>query len=145
MNLKENLMNDLKEAMKSSNVIKKNTIQLVRAQILQIEKDKQVELTDNDILELIAKQVKQKNDSLVDFEKANRDDLVNQCKSEIEILKTYLPEMVEKSEIAEKVIELKVANNYNKKDMGKLIKELKEVYGVRANGKDIADVVKELL
>ena len=145
MSVKEDLMLDLKSAMKINNVVKKNTIQMVRAAVLQAEKDKQIELDDNGILEIISKQVKQKEDSLGQFEKAGRDDLVMQTKREINILKEYLPEAVERSEIAEKVIELKVANDYSKKDMGKLIKELKEFYGVRANGKDIADCVKELL
>lgn len=145
MSVKEDLMLDLKSAMKVKNVVKKNTIQMVRAAVLQAEKDKQIELDDNGILEIISKQVKQKEDSLGQFEKAGRDDLVMQTKREINILKEYLPEAVERSEIAEKVIELKVANNYSKKDMGKLIKELKEFYGVRANGKDIADCVKQLL
>lgn len=145
MSVKEDLMLDLKSAMKVKNVVKKNTIQMVRAAVLQAEKDKQIELDDNGILEIISKQVKQKEDSLGQFEKAGRDDLVMQTKREINILKEYLPEAVERSEIAEKAIELKVANNYSKKDMGKLIKELKEFYGVRANGKDIADCVKQLL
>ena len=143
--MKNKLMDDLKDAMKNKDTIKKNTIQMVRAQVLQTEKDKQIELDDNGILEIIAKQVKQKNDSIVEFEKANRQDLVEQTKLEIEILNKYLPTMVDKSEIAVKVVELKVAYNYEKKDMGKLIKQLKEFYGVSANGKDIADVVKELL
>ena len=145
MSVKEDLMLDLKSAMKAKNVVKKNTIQMVRAAVLQAEKDKQIELDDNGILEIISKQVKQKEDSLGQFEKAGRDDLVMQTKREINILKEYLPEAVERSEIVEKVIEFKVANNYSKKDMGKLIKELKEFYGVRANGKDIADCVKQLL
>lgn len=104
-----------------------------------------MELDDNAILEIINKQLKQKNDALEQFKVANRQDLINQTKQEISILKEYMPEMVDISEIAVKAIEFKVARNYEKKDMGKLIKDLKEFYGVRANGKDIATAVSQLL
>lgn len=118
---------------------------MIRAQILQVEKDKQMELDDNAILEIINKQLKQKNDALEQFKVANRQDLINQTKQEISILKEYMPETVDVSEIAVKAVELKVANNYEKKDMGRLIKDLKDFYGVRASGKDIADCVKSIL
>ena len=72
--------------MKKKDVIMKNTIQMIRAAILQTEKDKQIELDDNGILEIISKQVKQKNDALEQFEKADRQDLVKQTKLEINIL-----------------------------------------------------------
>ena len=143
--MKERLKNDLKQSMKDKNVIRKNTIQMIRAQILQVEKDKQMELDDNAILEIINKQLKQKNDALEQFKVANREDLINQTEQEISILKEYMPETVDVSEIAVKAVELKVANNYEKKDMGRLIKDLKDFYGVRANGKDIADCVKSIL
>ena len=143
--MKERLKNDLKQSMKDKNVIRKNTVQMIRAQILQVEKDKQMELDDNAILGIINKQLKQKNDALEQFEKANRQDLIEQTKQEISILKEYMPEMVDVSEIAVKAVEFKVARNYEKKDMGKLIKDLKEFYGVRANGKDIATVASQIL
>ena len=143
--MKERLKNDLKQSMKDKNVIRKNTIQMIRAQILQVEKDKQMELDDNAILEIINKQLKQKDDALEQFKVANREDLINQTEQEISVLKEYMPETVDISEIAVKAVELKVANNYEKKDMGKLIKDLKDFYGVRANGKDIADCVKSIL
>ena len=143
--MKEWLQNDLKQSMKDKNVIRKNTIQMIRAQILQVEKDKQMELDDNAILEIINKQLKQKNDALEQFKVANREDLINQTEQEISVLKEYMPETVDVSEIAVKAVELKVANNYEKKDMGRLIKDLKDFYGVRANGKDIANCVKSIL
>lgn len=143
--MKLRLMNDLKDAMKNKDSVKKNTIQMIRAQILQTEKDSQKELSDDDILKIISKQLKQKNEALEQFEKANRQDLIEQTNKEIFVLKEYMPEMVDVSEIAVKAVEFKVANNYEKKDMGKLIKDLKEFYGVRANGKDIAAVVSQIL
>ena len=69
--------------MKEKNELKKNTIQMVRAAILQIEKDKQIELDDSKIIDVIAKEVKKRNDSISDYEKGGRADLVNQIKEEI--------------------------------------------------------------
>lgn len=66
--LKEQLMNDLKEAMKEKNEIKKNTVQMVRAAILQVEKDKGIELDDNQIIDIIAKESKKRKDAAADFE-----------------------------------------------------------------------------
>ena len=79
--LKEKLMEELKEAMKNKDTIKKNTVQMVRAAILQIEKDKGIEVGDDKILEIIAKEVKTKKDALVDFEKAMNEGNVssNRC------------------------------------------------------------------
>ena len=65
--IKEQLLNDLKNCMKEKNIIRKNVIQMVRAGILQIEKDKSIELDDNQILEVITKECKKRKDSLVDF------------------------------------------------------------------------------
>ena len=70
--LKEKLMEDLKNSMKNKNEIRKNTVQMVRAAILQIEKDKGIQVEDDKILEIIAKEVKTKKDALKDFEKAQR-------------------------------------------------------------------------
>ena len=67
--LKEKLLEDLKSAMKNSETNRKNTVQMVRAAILQVEKDKKIELDDNQILEVIAKEFKKRNDSLGDYEK----------------------------------------------------------------------------
>ena len=84
--LKEKLMDDLKQSMKDKNVVRKNVVQMVRAAILQVEKDNGIEVEDNKILNIIAKEVKKRKDSLADFEKAEREDLINQAKEEIEIL-----------------------------------------------------------
>ena len=81
--LKEKLMEDLKQSMKDKNVVRKNVVQMVRAAILQVEKDNGIEVEDNKILDIIAKEVKKRKDSLADFEKAEREDLINQAKEEI--------------------------------------------------------------
>ena len=97
--LKEKLMEDLKVAMRNKDEIRKNTVQMVRAAILQIEKDKGIQVEDDRILEIIAKEVKSKKDALADFEKAGRQDLIEQTNQEIAILQEYLPKQLSREEI----------------------------------------------
>ena len=144
--LKEKLMDDLKNSMREKNEIRKNTVQMVRAAILQIEKDKGITVEDDKIVEIIAKEVKGKKDALVDFEKAGRDDLIEQTNQEIAILQEYLPKQLSKEEIKielEKVISDLGA--ISMKDMGNVMKEAKARIGAGADGRTINEVVKELL
>lgn len=144
--LKEKLMEDLKKSMKEKNVLRKNVIQMVRAAILQIEKDKGIEVDDNKILEIIAKEVKTRNDSLEDFQKGGREDLVEQAKQEIAILSEYLPKQLTKEELKEKI--MNIINEIGAtsiKDMGAVMKEAKAQIGTAADGKSINEVVRELL
>ena len=125
--LKEELMAALKDAMKEKDEIKKNTVQMVRAGILQIEKDKGIEVDDAKIIEIIAKEVKSKKDAIVEFERGGRQDLVDQTNREIEILSGYLPKQLSKEEIeveVKKIIEKLGATSM--KDMGpdEVVKEL---------------------
>lgn len=124
----------------------KNTIQMIRAAILQTEKDKQIELDDNGILEIISKQVKQKNDALEQFEKADRQDLVEQTKLEIDILKEYLPKQLSREEVEQIVIDLsRTLGIFDMKGMGTLIKSAKAKIGAGSDGKTISEVVKKVL
>ena len=144
--LKEKLMDDLKLAMREKNEIRKNTVQMVRAAILQIEKDKGIVVEDDKIIEIIAKEVKSKKDALVDFEKGGREDLISQTNEEIAILQEYLPKQLTREEIKvelEKVISDLGATSM--KDMGPVMKEAKARIGTAADGRTINDVVKELL
>ena len=144
--LKEKLMDDLKVSMREKNEIRKNTIQMVRAAILQIEKDKGITVEDDKIIEIIAKEVKGKKDALVDFEKAEKADLIDQTNQEIAILQEYLPRQLTKEEIKselEKVISDLGATSM--KDMGMVMKEAKARIGAGADGRTINEVVKELL
>ena len=144
--MKEKLMEDLKTAMKNKDIVKKNTIQMIRAAILQTEKDKQIELDDNGILEIISKQVKQKNDALEQFEKADRQDLVEQTELEINILKEYLPKQLSKEEVEQIVIDLsRTLGISDMKGMGTLIKSAKAKIGAGSDGKTISEVVKKIL
>lgn len=144
--LKEKLMEDLKNSMKEKNNLRKNVVQMVRAAILQIEKDKGIEVDDDKILEIIAKEVKSRNDALADFEKGGRADLVAQAKDEIKILSEYLPKQLTKEELKEKLEKIIADLGATSiKDMGLVMKEAKAQIGTAADGRTINEVVKELL
>ena len=144
--LKDKLLEDLKNSMKEKNVIRKNVIQMVRAAILQVEKDKQVELSDEEIINIMAKEAKKRKDSLEDYKKSNRQDLIEQIEEEIHIIEEYLPKQLSKEEIAEIVKEvIKEVGATSIKDMGKVMKSAKEKIGAASDGKTINEVVKELL
>lgn len=144
--VKEKLLEDLKEAMKDKNIIRKNTIQMVRAAILQVEKDKQINLTDEQVIEIIAKESKKRKDAESEFEKSGREDLIKQNKEEIEILAEYLPKQLSVEEI-EKIVEEVITETgaTTMKDMGKVMKAAKEKIGAAGDGKTISDTVKKLL
>ena len=144
--LKEKLLEDLKTAMKDKNIIRKNVVQMVRAAILQVEKDKQIEVTDEQITEIIAKEAKKRRDSIADYEKSGRQDLLDQIKEEITILEEYLPKQlsIEEIEVAVKEI-INEAGAGSMKDMGLVMKTAKEKLGAAADGKTINEVAKKLL
>lgn len=144
--LKEKLLEDLKISMRDKNVIRKNTVQMIRAAILQIEKDSGEEVSDEKIIDIIAKEMKKKKDAMADFEKASRKDLIEQTKQEMTILEEYLPKQLTKEELKveiAKVIEAVGATSM--KDMGIVMKEAKARIGAGADGRTINEVVKELL
>lgn len=144
--LKEKLLEDLKMSMKEKNEVRKNAVQMVRAAILQVEKDNGITLEDEKIIQIIAKEVKKRKDSLDDYIKGGREDIVKQVEEEINILSEYLPKQLSKEEIEKMVKEIiEQVGAESIKDMGKVMKEAKEKIGARADGKAINEVVKELL
>lgn len=144
--LKEQLLNDMKAAMRDKDEIRKNTVQMVRAAILQVEKDKSIELDDVQIIDIIAKESKKRKDAAVDFEKSGREDLIEKNQKELEILATYLPKQLSKDEIA-KVVKgvISKVGASSIKEMGTVMKAAKEEMGASADGKTINEVVKSLL
>ena len=148
MGLKEQLMQDYKDAMKNADAVKKNTVNMVRAAIKQYEVDQRVTLEDDaDIAKIIKKQVKMRADALSDFVKAGRDDMVEGYKKEIEILKSYLPEEMGEEEIRAKVKEIaeKLEIEANMKNMGKLMKSAMAELKDKADGSAVNKAVKDFL
>lgn len=146
MSLNETLMADLKESMKNKDALKKSVVTMIRAAVKQKEVDERITLTDDDILDIISKQQKQRKDALAEFEKAGREDLVEQTKQEIEILASYLPQQLTDEELETIVADaIKQTNAQSMKDMGKIMGKVNEVAKGRADGKRINEMVKKLL
>ena len=146
MALKDKLMEDLKSAMKDKDIIRKNVVQLIRSGVLQFEKDNKVTLDDDGVLDVIAKQLKQRRDSLPEYEKSGRDDLIAQLKREMELLMEYLPAQLSADElraIVKKAIDATGAASV--KDMGKVMAAVMPETKGRADGKEINAIARELL
>lgn len=146
MSLKETLLQDLKTAMKDKDTIRKNTIQLVRAGVLQIEKDNHVELEDDGVLDVIAKELKKRRDSLPEFEKSGRTDLIENLNKEIDVLLGYLLEQLTEDEI-QKIVEETIAETgaATMKDMGKVMGAVSSKVKGRADNRVVSGYVKKLL
>ncbi|MBR6542677.1 MAG: GatB/YqeY domain-containing protein [Anaerotignum sp.] len=146
MSLKEQLFADLKTAMKEKDTLKKDTVQLIRSGILQFEKDNKVELDDEGVMEIITKQLKSRRDSLPDFIKSGREDLIEKLNKEIEILLGYLPEQLSEDEIATIVEEAIAATGAASiKEMGKVMGIVNPKVKGRADMKVVGALVKKLL
>lgn len=146
MSLKEKLQEDLKSSMKNKDTVKKSVVTLIRAAIKQHEVDNRVELADDAIIDIISKQLKQRKDSLAEFVKANRDDLVEETKSEIQVLEGYLPQQLSEEELEKIVIEtIAKVGATSMKDMGKIMAAIKPKTAGRADGRKINELVKKNL
>lgn len=147
MSLKEQLFNDLKTAMKEKDTIRKEVIQIVRAGVLQIEKDNKIDnLDDDSVLSVISKEIKKINDVMPDFEKAQRQDLVDEANKKIELLKAYLPEQLSEAEIEEIVAEtIKNVGAVSVRDMGKVMGSVTAKTKGKADNKLVSNVVKKML
>ena len=144
--LKQKLADDLKQAMRSGDVVKRSVLRLLLSDIHNTEIARQKELDDGDILGVIGKEVKQRRESIEAFKQGGRQDLVDKETAELAILETYMPEQMSREQIVEaarKVIaELGAAGPGDKgKVMPKLIAQLKG----KAEGREINEVVSELL
>lgn len=146
MGFKEKLASDLKDAMKEKDAIKKSTVTLVRAAIKQYEVDNRTELDDDAILGIIAKEVKQRRDSLPDFERSGRQDLVDNLNKEISILMEYLPAQLSEDELTEIIRDaISETGASSVKDMGKVMGIVTAKTKGRADGKTIGAIAKRLL
>jgi uncharacterized protein YqeY len=144
--LQEKLMADLKEAMKGGDKTRLEVIRMVRARIKNAEIAKQKSLDDSDVLDVIAKEAKQRRESITEFKKADRQDLSDKEEAELAILLEYLPQQMSREEIiaaARGVIEEMGAQGPG--DKGKVMQKLIPQLKGKAEGRDINEVVTELL
>ena len=148
MLLKERLAEDMKQAMKDKEAgkLRLSVIRMVRASIKNIEIDRKVELDESGVLDVLAKEVKMRRDSLEEFQKANRADLVENLEREIEVLMAYLPKQLTEAEVRALVIEaVAVTGAAGPKDMGKVMAALMPKVKGCADGKLVNSLVKEQL
>lgn len=146
MPLQEKLMEDLKTSMRSKDKVRKNVVTMVRAAIKQREVDERIELDDTDVVDIIAKQIKQKKDSIEDFEKGNRQDLIDLTNEEIKILLDYLPPQLSDEEL-ESIVKDAVEQTgaQTKKDLGKLMALIMPKVKGKADGKQVNQIVAKYL
>ena len=144
--MKEELLQDLKEAMKNKETLRKDTITMLRAAILQVEKDSQKTLNDDEICAIVAKEVKKRKESVKEYEDAGREDIAENLKKEIEILSKYLSEQLTEEEIRKMVEDaVKESGAASPRDMGKVMSILRPKTAGKADGKLVSDIVKERL
>lgn len=146
MSLKERLLEDMKNAMKDKDVIKKNTVQMARAAILQVEKDNKITLDDDGIIDIIAKEVKKRREALPDFEKSGRQDLIDNLKAEIDVLLQYLPQQLTEEEL-EAIVRQAIQDTGATavKDTGRIMQAVMPQVKGRADGKMINMIVKKII
>ncbi len=146
MSMKDRLLSDMKQAMKDKDVVRKNTVQLVRASVLQEEKDKKVVLDEEGVLDVIARELKKRRDVLPQYEKSQRDDLVRELQAEIAVLLKYLPQQLSVEEL-QNIIQSSIAktNATSMKDMGALMAEIMPQIKGRADGKLVNQMVRDYL
>ena len=146
MTLKEKLAQDMKTAMKAKDRERLSVVQLVRAAILQVEKDKQVTVDDPGVLEIIAREVRQRHDAIEEYRKFNAETAIEKLNREIAILREYLPEQLTMDELRHLVREaIEQTGALVPSDMGKVMAILMPKVRGRADGKVANQFVKEAL
>ena len=144
--VKERLQEDLKTALKAKDKFKANVISTAKSAILLVEKTDGITADDALSIEILAKEVKQRREAMLEFEKGNRQDLVDQSKAEIEILLNYLPQQLSEGEIRQIIEESAIeAGASSIKDMGKVMSIVRPKTLGRADGKLVSQIVKEYL
>lgn len=146
MSLSERLNEDMKQAMKSQDKFKLSVIRMVRSAIKNIEIDTKRTLDDNEVLDVLNREIKQRRDSLQEFEKAGRDDLAETVKAEIAVLSDYMPQQLSEEEVKAIVQQtIQETGASSKADMGKVMGALMPKVKGRADGKLVNQLVQQLL
>ncbi len=144
--MKEKLQKDMIISMKEHNKIKTDTIKSVKAAIQMEEINLKRELTDDEVMSIITKQVKMRKDAISDFEKANRNDLIESYTCEINILNDYLPKPLSEDEIISIIDEaFELIKPESQKDIGKIMKEILPKLKNRADMSYVNKIIKEKL
>ena len=142
MSIREQILADIKEAMKAKDEFKRDTLRTLNAALKQVEVDQRIEMTDEVVLPLLQKEIKKRADSVELYLKGAREDLAKKAQSEIELIKAYLPAQLSDDELKEKIKSIieKVGKN-----LGAVMKMAKDEIGASAEAKRISMIAKELL
>ncbi|WP_169755296.1 GatB/YqeY domain-containing protein [Campylobacter curvus] len=146
MSIREQILADIKEAMKSKNEFVRDTLRTINAALKQVEVDERIEMTDEIVLPLLQKEIKKRQDSVELYLKGGREDLANKERSEIDIIVKYLPKQLSDNELEEKIKQIIASVGASSiKELGAVMKAAKEQIGASADAKRISEVVKRLL
>ncbi|ELP9119777.1 GatB/YqeY domain-containing protein [Campylobacter lari] len=146
MSLKDQILEDIKEAMRSKDDFKRNTLRTLNASFKQIEVDERITLSDERIYKIIASEIKKRNEAALAFSKGSREDLAQKELQEVAILSTYLPKQLSdeelESELKKLIDKLQISSL---KEQGILMKEAKAAFGASVDGKRLNEMVRKLL
>ena len=142
----DKIKKDLINSMKEQDKFKLSVLRMLKSAIQKEEINKKDELTDEEVLSVIKKEVKVRNASLEEYKEYGRNDLADNLQKEIDILKTYLPEELSHEELIKIINEqFNIINPTSIKDMGKVIKAVSAIVGTRADMSEVSKIVKEKL
>ncbi|MGH2267203.1 GatB/YqeY domain-containing protein [Campylobacter taeniopygiae] len=146
MTLKEQIVNDIKEAMKQKNDFKRDVLRTLSAALKQVEIDQRITLDDEKIFKIIIGEIKKRKDAVELYTKGGREDLAQKENDEIAILEIYLPKQLSDEELKsalKKIIEKLGVSSL--KEQGLVMKEAKEEFGARVDGKRLNTILREML
>lgn len=146
MSLKEQLKNDLKDAMRNKEIVRRDSIRAINTMIKQIEVDERKELSDEDVIKLIQKGIKQREEAAQQYKDAAREDLETKEKEQIEVFASYLPKQLSDEELKAQIQEIITeVGATSMKDMGKIMGVASKKLAGTADGKRINEAVKSIL
>ena len=147
MTLKETIISDMTAAMKAKDAARTSTLRMVKAAIMHREKEGAGELSDDDVLKLLRSQVKQRRDSVEQYQKAGRQDLVDKETAEITVIESYLPQAASEAEIEQAVTDaISETGATSMKEMGAVMKAaMAKLTGKNADGRIVSETVKKKL
>lgn len=144
--IKERLQEDWKTALKAKDKFKANVLSTAKSAILLVEKTDSKPVDDSQVIEILAREVKQRREAVLEFEKGNRQDLVDEANAEINILLNYLPQQLSEEEILQIVKESAIEVGASSiKDMGKVMALVRPKTVGKADGKLVSQIVKDYL
>ena len=147
MSLKDQIVTDMTAAMKVKDAARTSTLRMIKAAIMNREKEGGGAVTDEDVLKLLRSQVKQRRDSVEQYQKAGRQELVDKENAEIAVIESYLPQAASEAEIEQAVSEaMRETGATSMKDMGAVMKAvMPKLAGKNADGRAVSEMVKQKL